>query len=1382
MMQMQQRVLPYGVAIASTAIALLVSLELSPLIDRTIGSFFYIAIAVTSWYGGARPGLVAIVLATLALNVFFLRPLHELNFSDWTDGFRLVLFACVATIINGLSANLRASRQKIEALNQQVAAARESQLREALNAAQMSLWELDLATGVLNWSPEHECLLGFAPGTFDRQLQTFDACVHPDDRASVQQVVDQALQQQLPFQHEFRVVWPDGSVHWLEGRGRAIYDEVGQPLWLTGTTMAIDARKQAQGLLEQQLEQQRLVMEMTNRIRQSPCLPDILQTTVDEVRQFLQVDRVLVLQFNSTWGGRVIVESVTDPTFAILAQNISDPCIGESYVQPFQQGLVTAKADIYSVDMSQCHREFLAQFQVRANLVVPILKDNELWGLLAAHHCTAPRPWQEAEIDWLRQLAAQVGIALQQAALFAQVQTELRERQQAEAALQERESLLRLFAQYAPAGIAMFDRAMRYVMASQRWVDEYHLSAVEAVLGRSHYEIFPELPERWRQIHQRCLGGAIERCEDDLWLRADGQKQWITWEIRPWYTATQAVGGIIIFSVDVSQRKQVEMALRASEARLSLAQTASNSGVWDWDMLADQVFWSPEYYQLYGLNADVQPSYENWLQTIYPDDRDRVHQQQQELLARQATEIRVEYRVLAGEQVRWFADIGQIFWQGETVTRIVGIAIDITQQKHTELALQTLTAQLEQRVLDRTIALQQTYDLLQRFFDAASSARIGLCIQDTDLRFVQVNESLAAINGHSVAAHLGKTPDELMPDLAPLIKPLLQQVLTTAQPILNLELTAPAPSHPAALRYWLGSYFPIVQQQQSEDVVVGVGVMIIDITDRKQAETRLQQQTWQKQLLWSITQSVRRSLDLNEILHTAVTAVRDLLQLDRVAIYRFNANWSGDFIVESVAAGWNKLVEPHAVKVWEDTYLQETQGGRFRNHETLVVADIYAAGLQPCHIELLEQFQARAYAIAPIFLGDCLWGLFAFYHNGTTHVWQDWEIDLLQQLASQLAIAIQQSNLYTLLQTELQERQQTAAVLLEAERRWRSLLDNVQLIVVGLDQSARVNYVNPCFLTLTGFTETEVLGQDWINTFVPMNRRQKVQQVFSEVIHQNAHPYYQDAILIKAGEERLIAWNNTWLRDVSGAVIGTISIGQDITERQKLEKLKDEFIGVVSHELRTPLTAIQMSLGLLKTGVYANKPEKAQRMIEIALKDTHRLVNLVNDILDLERLESGRLTLERSVCAAAELMQQAVDGVQAIAQQQGIVLQVLPTEIQVWAAADSILQTLTNLLSNAIKFSPPHSTVCLQAAQQADYALFQVRDQGRGIPADKLETIFGRFQQVDASDSREKGGTGLGLPICRSIIERHGGKIWAESTLGSGSTFCFTLPLAIIPS
>jgi PAS domain S-box-containing protein len=385
------------------------------------------------------------------------------------------------------------------------------------------------------------------------------------------------------------------------------------------------------------------------------------------------------------------------------------------------------------------------------------------------------------------------------------------------------------------------------------------------------------------------------------------------------------------------------------------------------------------------------------------------------------------------------------------------------------------------------------------------------------------------------------------------------------------------------------------------------------------------------------------------------------------------------------------------------------------------------------------------------------------------------EIPLSQLIIAHKSADGQVTQLSTIAR-DITQQKQAEATLREAERRWRYLLENVRLVVVGLDSQGKVEFANAFFLELTGYTQSEVLGKNWFEKFLPPAQTQLVQGVFQQVIHQEFHPHYTNAILTKSGEERLIAWNNTPLKNVQGEVIGTMSIGEDITERCLVEKMKNEFISIVSHELRTPLTSIRGSLGLLATGALNNHPQRMQRMIEIAAIDTERLVRLVNDILDLERLESGHITLIKSWCQVNALMEQSAEAMYPLAQSQTIRISVVPVSTQVWASPDHIIQTLTNLISNAIKFSPPHSTITLTAAPQGRYVLFQVQDQGRGIPADKLETIFGRFQQVDASDSRQKGGTGLGLAICRSIIAQHGGKIWVESLVGQGSTFYFTLP------
>jgi PAS domain S-box-containing protein len=365
---------------------------------------------------------------------------------------------------------------------------------------------------------------------------------------------------------------------------------------------------------------------------------------------------------------------------------------------------------------------------------------------------------------------------------------------------------------------------------------------------------------------------------------------------------------------------------------------------------------------------------------------------------------------------------------------------------------------------------------------------------------------------------------------------------------------------------------------------------------------------------------------------------------------------------------------------------------------------------------------------------------------------------------------------------DITQRLQAEGRLREAERRWRTLLENMQLVVVGLDILGRVEYVNPFFLELSGYTEAEVFGKEWFENFLPRHQKKQVRKCFQEILREEFHSYYENSILTKSGEERAIAWNNALLRNPQGEIVGTMSIGEDITERQVVERIKDEFISVVSHELRTPIASIHGGLNLLSSGLIAPQSDKGRRVIEIASENADRLVLLVNDILELERLESGKIQLLKQFCNAADLMVNAKNIVQVMANRADITLSVAPESIQFYADPERILQVLTNLLSNAIKFSAKGSTVWLTLKRQEEEnrVLFTVKDQGRGIPSDQLESIFERFHQVDASDSRKKGGTGLGLAICQSIVQQHRGEIWVNSALGGGSSFCFTLPISVV--
>jgi len=244
----------------------------------------------------------------------------------------------------------------------------------------------------------------------------------------------------------------------------------------------------------------------------------------------------------------------------------------------------------------------------------------------------------------------------------------------------------------------------------------------------------------------------------------------------------------------------------------------------------------------------------------------------------------------------------------------------------------------------------------------------------------------------------------------------------------------------------------------------------------------------------------------------------------------------------------------------------------------------------------------------------------------------------------------------------------------------------------------------------------------------------------------------------------------------SASPTGAVFCCRDITQRFLLDRMKDEFISTVSHELRTPLTSIRGALGLLAAGLVGEMNPKALKLLNIAVSNSDRLIRLINDILDLERIQSGRAPLNFRRFALNDLIQQSIDGIQPVADAAGITLANEADAASLDVDPDRILQVITNLLSNAVKFSPSGSTVSVTLRSGSQGITISVIDRGRGIPADKLESIFDRFQQVDAADSRQKGGTGLGLAICRSIVHQHSGRIWAERNPDRGSTFRIFLP------
>ncbi len=330
----------------------------------------------------------------------------------------------------------------------------------------------------------------------------------------------------------------------------------------------------------------------------------------------------------------------------------------------------------------------------------------------------------------------------------------------------------------------------------------------------------------------------------------------------------------------------------------------------------------------------------------------------------------------------------------------------------------------------------------------------------------------------------------------------------------------------------------------------------------------------------------------------------------------------------------------------------------------------------------------------------------------------------------------------------------------QLSRSKRLILNSAGEGIFGLDDDGIATFVNPSAARMLEWPVEELVGKNLHLLIHAEGADAGVSPASCEVCSGGA----QGATLIsRTANFRRRSGRTFPVEYAAGAIVdhgdkgGVVVTFRDVTERLAIEQLKSEFVSTVSHELRTPLTSIRGALGLLSSGMLGPIAQKGQRMLEIAVTNTDRLVRLINDILDLERIESGKVELTRGPVDAQTVLVQATEGLQSIAEKADVRIVVKPAAGTLWGDSDRIIQTLTNLLGNAIKFSPRQTTVTVSGnAEQGDF-VFCVADEGRGVPAEKLETIFERFSQVDTSDS---------------------GRIWVEKNDPAGSRFQFTIPVA----
>jgi PAS domain S-box-containing protein len=369
------------------------------------------------------------------------------------------------------------------------------------------------------------------------------------------------------------------------------------------------------------------------------------------------------------------------------------------------------------------------------------------------------------------------------------------------------------------------------------------------------------------------------------------------------------------------------------------------------------------------------------------------------------------------------------------------------------------------------------------------------------------------------------------------------------------------------------------------------------------------------------------------------------------------------------------------------------------------------------------------------------------------------------------------ANLDKIIHETIKERKFVETLLRESEARTRSLIENMPVGVVTIDQDGVIESINPETEKIFGYLFDEIVGDHLsalFSSLAPVDEKMTTENTFLR----NLGKTMKFESRRKSSEAFPVEMTLTEYQSVDGPRY--LAILQDITEREKAEQFKQELLAMVSHDLRSPLTSVQGVMTLLAKGMYGQLTDTGEKRVRVAEQSLARLIHLVDDLLDLERMEAGKLQFDIDRTPLSSIIDKSIESVYDFAQASHIRIEAVPTEIEVDCDEDRLTQVVVNLLSNAIKFSPKNTVIKVESETGRDYIEVRVNDQGPGVAPEQQEGIFQRFHQVDSMTSTHKG-TGLGLAICKAIIEGHEGTIGVRSEGGHGSSFWFRIPLLTQP-
>lgn len=1108
--------------------------------------------------------------------------------------------------------------------------------------------------------------------------------------------------------------------------------------------------------LQQRIERERVISQITQKIYQSLDLQEILQTAVTEVRQFLQTDRVLIFRLQTDGTGIVTTESVGQQWTPLLSTSLDDPCFNKNYIELFRQGLVTVKPDIYDGSIDTCHLELLQNLQVRANLVVPILQQGQLWGMLIVHHCTAPRKWQPLEIDLLKELATGLGIALRQAELYQQTQQELIERRQVAAQLRESEERLRLALAASRMGTWDWNIQTGRII----WSDN-----LEALFGLQPggfdgtFEMFTQrLHHEDRDRVLTAVNHAIATGEDyEIEFRVvypNGTIRWALSQGKVFYDQNGQPQRMTGLDMDITERKHSATALQESELKFRQLAENIDAVFWVKEILENRVSYvSPAYEHLWGFKAeDLYTDQQNWVNLIHPEDQKPVARAfQEKALADQFDE---EYRIiLPNGSIRWVRDrcFGLKDAAGK-IYRFTGIAEDITARKQRELDKQFLN-QLDLRLRhlqDAQTMMEETVSSLGQYLD------VNRCT----LGRIDLQQGLYILE-QAWARNF-----ENFPRIQPLLNfatSELQAIFATNQAVVINDISQDSRTIAFAQNYTSFQIqaiicIPCIYQGQLLAVLA-----VSSPTPRvwNNDEVTLLQETAAR--IWPLIEQTRTTQALKESEERFRTSVENIL--DCLGIYSAVRDQQGkiiDFRTEyvnhaaclnnqmtyeqQIGRGLCELLPAHRESGLFDEYCQVVETGQSLVKENLIYTDEYG-----------QQRLTRAFDIRVAKFGD-----------GFVATWRD-----------------------------ITHRKQAEKSLQDSEERFRTLADNMSQFAWMADTNGWIFWYNQRWFDYTGTTLQEMQGWGWQKIHHPDH----VERVVEHFRHCMATGQsWEDTFPLrgKDGQYRWFLSRAIPIYDQQGKILRWFGTNTDITaqkqaeeernrlleqeqaaraEAERANRIKDEFLAVLSHELRSPLNPILGWAKLMQSRKF--DPAKTAEALATIERNANLQCQLIDDLLDIAKILRGKLNIDEAPVNLPFVIESALDTVRTAAVAKSITLHsVLPQIGQVSGDSARLQQILWNLLSNAIKFTPDGGRVNIRLERVDNSAQITISDTGKGINPEFLPHIFESFRQEDASTTRKYGGLGLGLAIVRYLVEAHGGTIQADSLgEGKGATFTVKLPL-----